>query len=190
MRKSIFLTMMFCLLAISAFAQDKKTKDFSGHWTLDVTKSKLGERARVESMTLNVSQTEKELKVETATKRAPRPDGEMSGGQGRAGGGMGGGRMGGGFGGDGTAVYSLDGKETTSAISGGQMNGTAAMKAELNSDKLKLTTSRKISSQMGDLTLVIKETWELMDGGKTLKIVRESETPRGTTSTEMVFTKK
>lgn len=190
MKKSIFLTMLFCLLAISAFAQNKKTNDFSGSWTLDVGKSKLDERARVESMTLNVSQTEKELKVESATKRAPTPEGEMAGGGQPRGGGMGGGRMGGGFGGDGTAVYNLDGKETTSEISGGQMTGKSAMKADFAGDKMKLTTTRKINSQMGDLTLVTKETWELMDGGKTLKVVRESETPRGNTTTEMIFTKK
>jgi len=173
MKKSVFLTTMFCLLAISAFAQDKKTKDFSGSWTLDVSKSKLDERSRVESMTLNVSQTEKELKIETATKRAPRPEGETpGGGMGRGGGG----RMGGG---DGTTVYSLDGKETTSPLSGGQSGGTAAMKAEFNNDKLKLTSTRKISSPMGDFTLIIKETWEILYGGKSLKIVRESETPRG-----------
>ncbi len=186
MKKTIFLTAMFCLLAISAFAQNKKANDFSGSWSLDASKSKLDERARVESMTLNVSQTEKELKVESATKRAPRPEGEMAGGGQPRGGGLGGGRMGG----DGTAVYSLDGKETTSEISGGQMTGKAAMKAEFAGDKLKLTTTRKISAQMGEMTLVTKETWELLDGGKTLKVVRESETPRGNTTTEMIFTKK
>ncbi|MBA2736183.1 MAG: hypothetical protein H0U50_05250 [Pyrinomonadaceae bacterium] len=185
MKKSVFLTTMFCLLAISAFAQDKKTKDFSGSWTLDVSKSKLDERVRIESMTLNVSQTEKELKIETATKRAPRTEGEMPNGGMRRGGG--GGRMGGG---DGTTVYSLDGKETTSPLSGGQSGGTAAMKAEFNNDKLKLTSTRKISSPMGDFTLITKETWEILDGGKSLKIVRESETPRGNVSSQMIFTKK
>ena len=194
MKKTIFLTAMFCLLTISAFAQDKKTKDFSGTWTLEVSKSKLDERMRVESMTLNVSQTEKELKVESATKRAPRPEGDMPGSGGGNGGQprgeMGGGRMGGGMGGDGTTVYSLDGKETTATANVGQQGGTTAMKAEVASDKLKLVTTRKINSPMGELTLVTKETWELLDGGKTLKVVRESETPRGNTTIEMIFTKK
>jgi hypothetical protein len=185
MKKTIFLTAMLCLLAISAFAQNKNTKDFSGNWTLDAAKSKLDERARIESMTLNVSQTEKELKVETAVRRAPRPEGETGGGQAR--GGMGGGRMGGGFGGDGTAVYSLDGKETNAT---GQNGGTSTLKAAFAGDKLNLTTTRKINSPMGEATIVTKETWELLDGGKTLKVFRESETPRGKSSTEMVFTKK
>jgi len=188
MKKSIFLTAMFCLLAISAFAQDKKATDFSGNWTLDVSKSKLDERARIESMTLNVSQTGKELKVESATKRAARPEGETPGG------GMGrgeGGRMGGGFGGDGAAVYSLDGKETTAPVSGGQASGVTTTKAEFDKDnKLKVTSTRKISSPMGDFTFTTKETWEITDGGKTLKIVREMETRRGNATSEMVFTKK
>jgi hypothetical protein len=187
MKKSIILTAIFCLLAISAYAQEKKATDFSGNWTLDVSKSKLDERARIESMTLNVSQTGKEIKVETATKRAARPEGETPGG----GMGRGGERPGGGFGGDGAAVYNLDGKEMTMPASGGQPGGLTTVKAEVDKDnKLKVTSTRKISSPMGDFTFTTKETWEITDGGKTLKIVREMETRRGNMTSEMVFTKK
>jgi hypothetical protein len=61
MKKIFALTAVFCLMSVAAFAQ-KKT-DFSGTWALDVAKSQLGERSRVESMTLTVAQTDKNLKV-------------------------------------------------------------------------------------------------------------------------------
>src|SRR5215204_7573455 len=105
MKKVLFFTAFVCLLAISAFAQDtKKAADFSGSWTLDVSKSKLDERARIESMTLTVAQTAKDIKVDSKTTRTPRPDGAAGGS------GMGGGR--GGFGGDSSMTYTLDGKAT------------------------------------------------------------------------------
>lgn len=187
MRKIIFLTIFVCLLAISAFAQDKTPTDFSGDWTLDVSKSRLDERMRVESITMNVKQTDKELTIEIVTKRVERPEGAMPNGGMRRGSGGG---MSGGMGGDGTTIYNLDGKETTAPVSGGAIGGVSTMKAEVESSKLKLTNSRKISSQMGDFTFVTKETWELTDSGKTLKVVRETETRRGNISSEMIFTKK
>jgi hypothetical protein len=180
MRKVLFLTAFVCLMAISAFAQDKKAADFSGGWTLDVSKSKLDERARIESMTMTVAQTDKDIKIETATKRLPPPDG---------GGGMG---RGGGFGGgDGTTVYTLDGKETSTEVEGRMGKVPVKLKAELEKDgKLKLTRTSTFNTQMGEMTMTTKETWSLSDDGKTLTVKRESETPRGTNSSEMVFTKK
>jgi hypothetical protein len=185
MKKALFLTALFCLLAVSAFAQDnKKATDFSGGWTLDAGKSKLGERARIESMTMTVTQTDKDIKVETATKRLPPPEG--------AGGGQGGGmRRGGGFGGgDGTTTYTLDGKETSIEADGPMGKIPVKLKAELEPGKLKLTSSRTFNTQMGEATMTTKEIWTLSDDGKTLTVKRDTETPRGTNSSEMVFTKK
>src|SRR5829696_3172562 len=104
MKKTLFAAALCCMLSIAAFAQ-AKTADFSGTWTLDVSKSKLDERARIESMTLTVAQTAKDIKVDSKTTRTPRPDGAAGGS------GMGGGR--GGFGGDSSMTYTLDGKATT-----------------------------------------------------------------------------
>ncbi len=184
MKKTIFLTAIVCLLAISAFAQKKA--DFSGNWTLDVSKSKLDERARVESMTMNVTQTDKDLKVETATKRTPPPADAQGGGQG---GGM---RRGGGFGGgDGTTTYTLDGKETSMEADSPMGKVPVKLKANLESDgKLKLNSSRTITTQMGEISITTKEAWSLSEDGKTLTVKRDMETPRGTNSSEMVFTKK
>ncbi len=190
MEKILFLTAMFGLLTISAFAQNKKT-DYSGIWEFDAAKSKLGDRARVESMTLTVAQTATELKESSVTKRTPRPEGDNQGG--------GGGRMGGGGGmrgmmggGEMNATYMLDGKETTvqqDSPMGGQT--PVKYKASFEKDgKLKLNSSRSLTTPMGDISITTKETWMLSADGKTLTVSREMETPRGTNSTEMVFNKK
>ena len=106
-------------IASAATASQAKTANFAGTWTLDVTKSKLGDRNSIESQTLTVTQTEKDITVATATKRLPPPaDAPQGGGTGggRPGGGMGG-MMGGG---DGTKTYTLDGKEVKSETQGPQ----------------------------------------------------------------------
>ena len=200
MRKTTILTALFCLMlaASAVFAQDKmtgqmKSTGFAGSWEFDKTKSKMPETSRVESISLNVTQNDKELKVEKTTKRgAPteikRPDnnagGMMNGGM--RGGGMRGGMM------DGTQTvsYSLDGKETKLETPG--IPGAAAtLKANMEKDgKLKLSSTRSFNGQMGEMTMTNKETWELLDGGKTLKIISDVESPRGTQTSEMYFTKK
>ncbi|MGI8789045.1 MAG: hypothetical protein ACR2HG_14990 [Pyrinomonadaceae bacterium] len=183
-RRVIFMAIFSLFLAVAAVSAQEKTTDYSGNWELDVSKSKLGDRLRIESMTMNVSQTDKELKVESTVKRAARPEGDTNGGGMNRGGGMGRGD------GTQTVTYSLDGKETKAAT-GGQMGGEATLKAKVEKDgKLKLTSSRTFSGQMGEMTITTKETWELTDGGKTLKVTRDTETPRGSQSAEMVFNKK
>ncbi len=190
MKRTVILMAIFTLfLAAAISAQDKPT-NFTGNWELDAAKSKLDERMRVESMTMEISQTDKELKIQTMTKRAPRPDGDVS----NNGGGMnrgGGGGMGRGMGGDGTITYNLDGNETKLEMNVNGMSGSSMLKANLEKDgKLKLTNARSFNTQMGEMMMTVKETWELADEGKTLKISREMETPRGTNSSELVFTKK
>lgn len=196
MKKTFFLTAFICLLAISAFAQNKTT-DFSGTWELDAAKSKLDERLRVESMTMTVTQTAKDLTIATQTKRAPRPEGGMGNGRPEGappmGGGMGGrrGGMGGGMmGGDMTTTYSLDGKETTAPSPGGQMGGVATLKAEMSGANLKLTSSRSFEGPMGEVKIKNEENWSLSADGKTLTVKREQSTPRGNMSSELIFVKK
>lgn len=192
MKKTIFIAALVCLTAFAAFAQDKKAKDFSGSWTLDVGKSKLDERARIESMTLTVAQTDKDIKVETATKRLPPPEGAGGGGNGQGGGmGRGMGRGGFGGGGDGTSVYTLDGKETTTEVDGRMGKIPVKLKAEIESGgSLKLSRSSTFTTPDGERTNTTKETWSLSEDGKTLTVKRESESPFGKNSSEMVFTKK
>ena len=189
--KIVFMAIFTLIVSVAAVSAQNKAADYSGKWNLDVSKSKLDERARIESMTMTVSQTDKELKVESSVKRAERQDG---GDQRRAGmpngGGMGGMRRGGGFGGDGTSVYTLDGKETTNDMSGA-MGGKMSLKAKTEKDgKLTLLQTREFETQMGAMSMKTTETWSLSTDGKTLTVKRESETPRGTNSSEMIFTKQ
>lgn len=191
MKKTLFLAAMLCLFAVGVFAQSKT--DFSGNWTLDKSKSKLDERSRIESMTIKATQTATDLTVETTTKREAPPAGAgggMGNGQGGGGGrGMGGGR-GGMMGGDGTAVYKLDGSETTTETETPMGKIPTKRKAELGADgKLNISTSRTVNTPNGEMTMMTKEMWELADGGKTLKVTRTTAGRGGEQITEMVFTK-
>ncbi|HXH70831.1 MAG TPA: energy transducer TonB [Pyrinomonadaceae bacterium] len=196
MKKISILTAFFCLLlaTTAVFAQDKATS-FAGTWELDAAKSKLPERQRVESITLNVAQTDKELKVETNSKHAARPEGDRPMGDGsggmRQGGGMGrGGMMGGG---NGTVTYSLDGKETTVTVEmpAGMPASSMALRSKMEKDgKLQLTSNRNIETPNGAMSIKTTETWELLNGGNGLKVTRDTETMRGTQSSEMYFTRK
>jgi hypothetical protein len=184
MKKLAILAAVICLFSLGALAQSKT--NFAGNWELDVKKSKLPEMMRIEAMTMKVTQTDKELTVETATKRMPPPEGAAGGGMGGRGGG--GGR--GGFGGDGTVTYSLDGKEKTIQQDSPMGQVPVTLLAKSDAGKLKLNSSRKINSPMGEVSVTSEETWELVDEGKTLKVVRTTASPRGTQTMEMYFAKK
>ncbi|HKP67993.1 MAG TPA: hypothetical protein VJV05_01840 [Pyrinomonadaceae bacterium] len=186
MKKLYFLAAAVLLLSVSAFAQDKPTKDYSGVWTLDVSKSKLDERARIESMTMTVAQIGKDLKVTTETKRMA-PPADAAGGPG-GGGGRGGGR---GFGGgDGTNTYSLDGKETTTTRETQMGSIPVKHTAMLDQGRVRISSSSSFSGPNGEVTMTTKEVWSMSDDGKTLTVERESTSPRGTSASTMVFTKK
>ena len=181
MKIKIVLTAVFCVIlsALAVSAQDKTTAaNFAGNWELDAAKSKLPERMRIESMTMDVTQTDKNLTVATTTKRAGQPEGENRSGNGE-------GRMGRGgvmMGGDMNITYTLDGKET--------MADELAVKAKFEKGgKLKLVHTRSFETQMGAISIKVVDTWELQDEGKTLKVKRDIETPRGVQSSEMYFTK-
>lgn len=180
MKKLLFLAAALCVFSTAALAQ--KAANYSGTWNLDLAKSKLDDRMRnVESMTWTVAQTDAELKITTATKRqAPPADAPA-----RPGGGMG---RGGGFG-DSTTSYDLSGKESKIEIDGPNGKMPQTLKASPNGGKLQLTRSMTMNTQMGEMTMTTKETWELSADGKTLTVTREQSTPRGTNTSTMVFTK-
>lgn len=203
MKKLSITAAFFCLfLAGGVFAQNAKTSaaNFAGTWELDAAKSKLPERMRIESMTLTVAQSDTELKVETNVKRAPRPDGEMPNGGNGSGGAQSNGNRGGGYGRGGMigfaspATYSLVKGQHTDFIPenpAGTPSTVTTMTASAEKDgKLKLNQSTKISSQNGEITVNTHDVWELLDKGATLKIVRETETPRGSQTAEMYFTRE
>lgn len=189
MKNNIFLPAIISLFLTAAMVSaQENTINFSGNWELDTGKSKLGGQTRIDSMTMSVSQTGKELKVETKTKHAvslasnvresEKPN-EMI----RA-------NVSGNFG-DITqiAAYSLDGIETKSEIPGIPI-ATTTFKAKFEKDgKLHLVSSRALEKPKG-ATVAVKEIWTLSADGKILTVVREQEAANGKSSTEMVFNKK
>lgn len=186
MKKNIVLAAVFSLFALALSVSAQKAVDYSGTWTLDVSKSKLDERARIESMTMTVTQTAKDIKIDSKTVRAPRPEGAPGG----VGGGTGTGR-GGGFGnGDATTTYLLDGKEMTVEQDSPLGKVPVKLKANVDGDKLKLSSTRTFNTPNGEITAITRESWSLAPDAKTLTVQRDSETPRGTNSSTMVFTKK
>lgn len=188
MKKTVLLMALLCLSAIGIFAQS--APDFSGTWTLDKGKSKLGERNRIESRTIKATQTATDLTVETTTKREAPPEGAGGGmGGGNRPGGGGGGMRGGFGGGDGTTVYKLDGKEVTTEVEGPMGKMPVKTTATMSGDALNVTTARTFNTPNGEMTLTSKEKWTLSDGGKTLTVVNTTTTPRGEQTTEMVYTK-
>lgn len=190
MKKNIILTAIISLfLAAAAVSAQERTIDFSGNWQLDAGKSKLDRQSRVESMTMVVAQSGKELKVETKTKPAFTPEKQTRGGDDQKGSEMVRANVGGNFG-DLTqnAVYSLDGLERKSEIPGIPI-ATTTFKAKFEKDgKLHLVSSRALDNPKG-ATAAIKEIWSLSADGKVLTVVREQDAPGGKTSSEMVFYK-
>lgn len=153
---------------------------------------------RPDSMTLTVTQTAKEITVDTATKRLPPPEvvgpnapagaPPVGPGDGQV---RGSGRGFGGFGmGDGSATYSLDGKELKVEMDGPNGKMPVVYKGTLEANgSLKLSTSRTFGGQMGEITMTTKETWTLSADRKTLTVDRENSTPRGAQTSKLVFIK-
>jgi hypothetical protein len=179
MKKNFVLAAILSLFVFAVSASAQKAASFSGTWTLDVSKSKLGDRNSIESQTLTVTQTDKSVSVATVTKRTPPP-------QGGGGGGMGGGRMGGG---DGTVTYALDGKETVVEMDSPMGKVPVKYVGKLEGGKLNLASSRTFTGPNGEVTSTTKESWSLSADGSTLTVDAESTSPRGTNTTQKVFTK-
>ena len=192
MKRNFLLAAACSLLvfAMTAAGQDKAVS-FSGTWNLDVSKSKLGDRNNIESQVLTVTQTDKDIKIDVATKRAA-PPADAAKGDRPGGGRMGGGGQGrGGFGGgDGTTTYSLDGKETKTDVSGPMGTMPVTLKAKIDGGKLKLSRNSTFNGPNGEVSISSKETWELSGDGKTLTVNVERTSPRGSESATKFFTRK
>jgi hypothetical protein len=180
MKKKFILTTLILLFLTTFSAVDAqiKPKDFSGVWTLDASQSKFPDGMQIESITMKVLQTANELKIETQTKRSQketRADAMRRGGSGEI---------------VVVSVYNLDGKEATNDI-GSNKSGKEIRKAIMTPDgKLSLTITRNLNDGISNFVIKINETWEFTDaGGKTLKVIRYTETPSGATNAEMYFKK-
>ena len=196
MRKLLFAFGLTSAL-VFALAAHAAAPNFAGTWTLDKSKSQgLNQRLQnAESVTWNVTQTDKEITIdEKITGAGPGggPGGPPSGGApagGPPGGGPGGGGgrgMGGGM--MGPRTFNLDGSETT----GDMGRGKFARKATLSSDGKTLELVSKVTFQTQDgneVTTTSNDKLTLSADGKTLTVVRHSESPRGPQDSTLVFNK-
>ena len=187
---------------VFALAAHAAAPNFAGTWTLDKSKSQgLNPRwQNAESVTLNVTQTDKEITLEEKVTGGggpggpggPPPGGAPAGapsaGGPPAGGGPGGGGGGGrGMGMGGPRTYNLDGTET----SGEMGRGKFVRKAMVSSDgkTLELTSKTTFQGPDGEMTLNSSDKLTLSADGKVLTIVRHSESPRGAQDSTLVFNK-
>ncbi len=199
MRKLLFALGLTSAL-VFALAAHAAAPNFAGTWTLDKSKSQgLNQRLQnAESVTWNVTQTEKEITIDEKVTGGGGPGGPPQGGAPAAGGppaggpppgaGQGGGRgMGGGMGG-GPRTYNLDGSETTGEMGRGKF----ARKATLSSDGKTLELVSKVTFQTQDgneVTTTSTDKLTLSADGKSLTVVRHSESPRGPQDSTLVFNK-
>ena len=173
MQRSILAVALAAALAAPAIIHAQAKADLSGTWTFDEAKSD----------------------------PAGGPGG--GGGGGRAAGGGGGGRMGGGTptkivikqsatdltvertlaNGTETAVYKLDGSESTNKAAMGETK----MKASWDGGNLVLTGKQMISTQQGEFEIDAKDVYSV--AGPVLTITATRTTPRGENTRKLVFNK-
>jgi hypothetical protein len=194
MRKLLFALGLTSAL-VFALAAHAAAPNFAGTWTLDKSKSQgLNPRLQnAESVTWNITQTEKEITIDEKVTGGGGPGGPPPGGAPAAGGpppggGQGGGRGMGGMMGGGPRTYNLDGSETTGEMGRGKF----ARKATLSSDGKTLELVSKVTFQTQDgteATTTSTDKLTLSADGKSLTVVRHSETPRGPQDSTLVFNK-
>ena len=178
MRKFLYAFGLTSALAF-ALAVHAAAPNFAGTWTLDKSKSQgLSQRQEnAESVSWNVTQTDKEITIEEKVTGGTPPSGGPGGGPGGGGGrGMGGPR-----------TFNLDGSET----SGEMGRGKFARKATLSSDgkTLELVTRTTFQGPEGEVTATSSEKLSLSADGKVLTVVRHVESPRGPQDSTLVFNK-
>ena len=157
---------LFCVLVVGSVSA--AGTNFSGNWVLDKAKSE-GLQGRMASVdqTWAVTQDAKTITIDKSFSGGEQPIPSQK------------------------STYNLDGSETSMEMTG-RMPGKAALKAKWQGDGkiLELNSVLKANVQGNDVTITTTEHWELADGGKTLKVHRVSETPRGTQESKLTFTKK
>ena len=188
MRKILVGVTTVCVLLAGVLAASAAAPaNFAGTWALDKAKSEglPPQAASIESLTLTVTQDAQQLTVDSKTATGS-PEAAAAGGPGQGGGrGRGMGLF------PQSASYKLDGTETTAENPGGR-GGTTTFKAlwKDGGKTLELKRVGKFSFQGNDVTITTTEDWALSADGKTLTIKRTSESPRGTQTSTLVFTKQ
>lgn len=191
MKRAIAMCGAFAmLLALSVTALAQKGANFAGTWELDKSKSQLpGRQAEmIQSVTWTITQDTNQISRDQKMERNPNAQGPGGPPPGAGGPPPGGGRGGGGgmMGGGGPLTVKLDGSE--SKVENERMK--SATKATWQGSVLEIKTVATFNTPNGEMTTTTTEHWELADGGKTLKVHRVAESPRGPQESTWVFTKK
>jgi len=181
MRKLIGALTLASALIFALTVHAAAPVSFAGTWTLDKSKSQgLSPRMQgADSVSWQINQTDKEITIEEKV-----TGGQMAGGPGGGNGGGGGRGM---MGAGGPRTYNLDGSEVTGEMGRGKF----ARKASWTGDGkvLELTGKNTFQGQEGEMTLTSSEKLQLSADGKTLTVVRHSESPRGPQDSTLVFNK-
>jgi hypothetical protein len=168
MKRSVVFLSLFCVLMVGFWSVSAAPTNFSGTWTLDKAKSEglQGRMANVDQ-TWVVTQDAKTLTIEKSFSGGEQPIPSQK------------------------STYNLDGSETSMDMTG-RMAGKAALKAKWQGDGkiLELNSVFKTNVQGNDVTITTTEHWELDDGGKTLKVHRTQESPRGTQESKLSLGRK
>ncbi len=139
--------------------------DFSGSWVLDEERSVLGPMgAGFAPARMDVNQHDSTLTVQSA-RVTEYSDDEVT-----------------------EDKYALDGSETKSQF----MNSPRVTTARLADDGHQIAMDSVISFTWGapGAKMTIKDTWTLLDGGKTLSVQRSLHSPRGAQEQTMIFNKR
>src|SRR5215467_11879490 len=182
MRKLFCALTLMSALVITLAVHAAAPPNFAGTWTLDKGKSQgLSSRQQnADSVTWVITQDAKMISIEEKIAGGNPPAGGAPSGGAPGGrpGGMGGGLMG-------PRVFNLDGSET----SGDTGRGKYVRKAALSSDgkTLELTNKSTFQGPDGEVTLTSTDKLTLSGDGKSLTVVRHSESPRGNQDSTLVF---
>ena len=182
MRKTFTTAGLVAALMFTLAVSAAPPANFGGTWSLDKSKSQgLSQRLQAaESVSWIITQTDKQISIETKITGGQPPAG------GPPGGGGGGGGRGPGMGGP--QAYNLDGSETT-AESG---QGKSTRKATWSKDgkTLELWSKSTFTGQDGtERTNSSTDKLSLSDDGKVLTVSRHSEGGRGPQDSTLVFNK-
>lgn len=170
--KKVLFFLAAVWFSMQSFAQQP---DFSGKWVLDKSKSKIDEKtaAILHSQTITAVQTDKAIRITIVTGQP----GDTDAGQKKLD-----------LGSGAVKTYTFDGKEFSETRSTSIGEVRVSWKAELISKQLKLTIKHRFNIHE-EVTTITTETWVLSEGGTVLTVIRQSETPDGIFSSELLYRK-
>lgn len=163
MKRLIAYCSMFLVVAMAAVAVSAAAPaDFSGTWVLDPAKSQMPQGGGQGGGGEVTLEVKQDAKTLTSTRKTAR--------------------------GEQVSTYNLDGSETTSE----SQRGKSTHKAKWQGDGkiLEINTVSNFNMQGNEVKITSVAHWELIDGGKALKIHSKTETPQGTRESTQVYNKK